>query len=374
MEFSSKMAGLNPITWRNRVQAIALSAAVGLLSGLQFWTNSAMEGYSLSIADVLVRHTLSWMSWGGLAPYLIRSARVEDFCEGKAKLSILRHGARSLAIALVHRPLHVWLVWYPFWGRGEPWDFVRDFTFFSFFTDVAIYWAIVGSTLMLGQRALLHLKDLKTAKLQGELSQSKLAVLEQQLRPHFLFNTLHALQVLQREGRKGQSIELVDKLSNMLRAMLRRGAPSEVCLHEEWIMCEDYIDLMRIRFGDRLTIESAIEVDAENGSVPRLILQPLIENAFLHGIEGRVGPGRIQIRAWIADWRLIVEIEDDGPGPGASTRSGEQVGLGSIQSRLQTIYGSDAGLDLLPGRVCGAIARLWVPYRKCDGNHVGEPA
>lgn len=349
-------------TRRNYAISLAVAFAIGVLAGVQLWLNATLEGYALSLSDVLMRQVPSWLTWGLLAPSILSWADRRSLRGSAWRGHLAWHLGVSLALALLHRPFHVWYVWYPFWGRGPVWDFVRDYTFFSLFTDVAIYWSLVGARTVLAQRADLRERELRSVRLSGELAQAKLSVLEQRLRPHFLHNTLHALQVLQTDGRIAEARTVVERLSELLRVVLAEDAPSEVTLREELRLAEPYLELMKVRFGDRLSIEADLRGSAADGLVPRLVLQPLLENAFLHGVEGRRQAGRVAVSGRLEGTDLVVEVVDDGPGPGGSSHRGSGLGCESVRRRLEARYGDTASFELAAAGV-GSVARLRLPMR-----------
>jgi len=360
---------------------LAASAVLGVLAALQMWVNTNLEGYPRSLPPLVGRHVASWATWGLVAPTVFGLTRRWPLLDAAWRRALWKHTLVGLGFSLVHRPLHVWFVWYPVWGGPNVADFVRDFTFFSLFTDFAIYWGLVGGRTILDQRELLRMRDVRTAALKGQLAESRLAALEERLHPHFLFNTLAALRALQSEGRTEEATRMLDRLSELLRVVLERGAAGEVSLREELRLARPYVDLMRMRYGERLTGHFDVSPEAADGLVPRMLLQPLIENAFVHGIDARSGAGRLEIRAEVRDGELFVEVEDDGPGPRLPVEAG--LGLSNVRERLSTRHGERASLELVPASDAGAsgaetnavgtIARVRLPWRVGVGELEESP-
>lgn len=221
---------------------------------------------------------------------------------------------------------------------------------------VVAYWLIVGLGLAL--RSYTEHRDqerraadleLQTARLEGELSTARLASLESQLQPHFLFNALHSVGGLVRGGRHEEALSTLSALGELLRASLRHGEGGDVPLAEELDLVEAYLDVERIRLGDRLDVELDAEPGVLDAPLPALLLLPLVENAIKHGIAPRPEGGRLCVRAASADGTLILSVQDDGPGfpeavlaGGAVTSGDGGIGLTNTRSRVEALYGPDA--------------------------------
>ena len=206
-----------------------------------------------------------------------------------------------------------------------------------------------------------ELQGLRTAKQQSDL---RLGMLQAQVEPHFLFNTLASVRALVRQD-PAQAEATLDALVEHLRATipkLRNGG--EALLHstlgQQLDICSSYLALMKLRTGGRLS--HAVEGDPALRArpFPPMLLLTLVENAIKHGIEPQPGPGRVEVRAAVKGDRLVVSVIDDGAGlkPGL----GGGVGLANVREQLATRYGERAGFSLrglAGGR--GAVAEIAVP-------------
>jgi two-component system, LytTR family, sensor kinase len=187
-------------------------------------------------------------------------------------------------------------------------------------------------------------RALQASRLQTQLAHAQLDVLKMQLHPHFLFNTLNTIASLMFKDVLAAQAMIV-RLSDLLRLSLQNSAGHEVPLQDELHFLEQYVDIQMMRFQDRLSVEYDIEPAARKVLVPRLILQPLVENAIRHGIGDRAGHGHVLIRATLGEAALCLEVVDDGPGmrtggdPSDSTSSG--IGLRNTRARLKQLYGAD---------------------------------
>lgn len=186
--------------------------------------------------------------------------------------------------------------------------------------------------------------------LESELAarESELKLLRAQVDPHFLFNSLNAIAGLT-HGDPDLARSLCLRLGEFLRAGLRIGSRPRIRFEEELTLARDYMEIERIRFGERLRYEEQVGADCSRVLVPPLILQPLLENAVRHGIAGLVGAGDVRLEAASAGGRMTVVIENSRD-PDAQVRRGEGVGLANVRRRLRAMYGGSAQLAVEPAR------------------------
>jgi LytS/YehU family sensor histidine kinase len=201
------------------------------------------------------------------------------------------------------------------------------------------------------------------------LAQARLQLLQAQLHPHFLFNTLHAISELVHEAPETAD-RMITSLSDLLREALRATDIQEVPLRRELELLERYLEIQHARFGDRLHVEIDVDRNATDALVPHLILQPLVENAIRHGIGARAAHGRIRVAAARKDDTLKVVIEDDGRGIEQSDREvGTGVGLGNTRERLQSLYGAKGHLTIRSRPEGGTSLSLILPWRPAPEVH-----
>ncbi len=193
-----------------------------------------------------------------------------------------------------------------------------------------------------------------------ELAGARLRALQAQLRPHFMFNALNSVAMLVRGGRGPEAVEMIARVSDLLRNSLDEDDRAEVALEEEVALARRYLAIEEVRFADRLDVRVDLTERARTARVPRLILQPIVENAVRHGLGARAVAGHIEIFASTADAKLIVVVRDDGPGPNGAPR-GPGVGLKNTRERLRTAYGTAARFTLERGTEGGAVATLVIP-------------
>ena len=178
--------------------------------------------------------------------------------------------------------------------------------------------------------------------LQKHLAESQLAQLRAQLQPHFLFNALNTISSLMQVD-VARADRLLTQLADLLRASLHGGAKNVTSLRQELELLRQYASIMQERFAGRVTIDWNIEGDALDISVPAMLLQPLLENAFKHGVERSTTPVAIHILARLDGTRLAVTVRNTGT-LAPDRRAG--IGLTNSRERLALLYGADAELTL----------------------------
>ena len=201
----------------------------------------------------------------------------------------------------------------------------------------------------------------RAAMLQVQLADARLDALRMQLNPHFLFNTLHAIAALV-ERDPGGVRRMIARLSELLRLTMDTEAEHEVTLGEELDFLRRYIDIMEVRFQGRMRIEIKAGEETRNAFVPRLILQPIVENALEHG--ARAEDGFVEITANKRGEQLVIDVTDNGPGVEANASPG--VGLGNTRARLNELYGDAASFTLTSRSEGGATAEMILPFRTAN--------
>jgi signal transduction histidine kinase len=203
----------------------------------------------------------------------------------------------------------------------------------------------------------------KQDTLMHQTMEAQLRLLQAQIEPHFLFNTLANVQSLM-ERDSPRAKHMLESFTDYLRASLGQLRATDSTLASELAMIGSYLELLQIRMEDRLRFEIDASDEALAATLPTLMLQPLVENAIEHGLEPKIEGGKVRIRARVVDGRLEIRVEDDGLGldhPRRPRRHGTGMALSNIRERLHTRYGSEAALTLMPQDV-GMQATLSLPY------------
>jgi two-component system LytT family sensor kinase len=211
--------------------------------------------------------------------------------------------------------------------------------------------------------------ELRASQLETQLSQAQLQALKMQLHPHFLFNTLHSISALVHKDPECAD-RMIARLGDFLRLTLENSGAQEVSLQKELEFLRCYLEIERVRFQDRLTTHMEIESKALDTPVPNLILQPIVENALRHGIAPRSTPGRIEISAKRKNGLLRIEVQDNGPGITAISKTNgrfrEGLGLTNTRARLRQLYGASHSFELTDAPGGGLLVTLEIPVTRAS--------
>ncbi len=230
-----------------------------------------------------------------------------------------------------------------------------------FYSIILFTWA----SLYYGANAILDLES-ERANVVNALKladTARLRALQSNLNPHFLFNALNGIATLVRERDSVTAAAMVDALSTFLRSTLQRLGSPELRVAEELELIEQYLRIQRYRFGTRLHPVVEAEPQALGALIPTLILQPLVENAVLHGVLPREAGGSVWVSVRKELATLVVSVEDDGPGLRGTSQS-FGMGLQNSADRLKALYGAAANLTIgnrTDGTGCAVVIRL--PFR-----------
>lgn len=198
--------------------------------------------------------------------------------------------------------------------------------------------------------------------LQKSLAEAQLAHLKAQLRPHFFFNALNTISALMQVD-VPRADRLLSRLADLLRATLQWGDKELMSLRDEMHMLELFAQIMQERFADRVTLSWNVDNAALGGAIPAMLLQPLLENAFKHGVERSRDAVRIEVEARRDGERLYIAIRNSGPLLGPERQDG--VGLRNCRERLNVLYGDAAQMQLkqLPDAVEASVTLPWQEHR-----------
>lgn len=216
---------------------------------------------------------------------------------------------------------------------------------------------------------------LRRQQLERDASEAQLRLLQGQIEPHLLFNTLANVQSLM-DYDPPRAKRMLETFSSYLRAGLSQMRQTDSPVESELAMARDYLALLQIRMEERLRFRIEASPQARAALVPTLMLQPLVENAIHHGLEPKLDGGCVVVAAAVRDGRLEVSVQDDGVGldaPGRRLRPGAGMALANLRARLQTRFGQGASLVLRPGREGGAEVVLSLPYARGDAGTVAMP-
>jgi len=211
-------------------------------------------------------------------------------------------------------------------------------------------------------------QEVERAELRQALAASELQALKSQLQPHFLFNTLHGISTLI-EVDKARAKAMVLKLSNLLRTALQYGNSDLITLDEELKFAEAYLDIEKMRLNGRLEAHWKIQPDTRQLLIPQLILQPLVENAIVHGVACSREGGWLEIGSQRFEGRIELRVRNSVRGKG---HSGLGLGLQNTKARLKYLYSDEAAFSFTVDEDRVATATLLIPAFGADQPHLAE--
>jgi sensor histidine kinase YesM len=248
---------------------------------------------------------------------------------------------------------------------------VWGFSICEFLIAETLYWCVVIAAYVIRNLIQLHEQEQKAAQLaleksqlETDLRQAELEALRARLNPHFLFNTLQNISVLTQQDPKTAS-RMLARLGDLLRVVLRRDSQPETTLDAEIELTQAYVALEKMRFGDRLSVRFEAAPETRQVLVPTFLLQPLLENAIIHGLKGAQQEGIIIVKAASDGPDLVLTVSDNGIGPPTEDLSQMKigVGLGSTGERLERMYPESHSLSMRRLPAGGTEVRITFPLR-----------
>lgn len=230
--------------------------------------------------------------------------------------------------------------------------------------DVITYWVFVGVIYAFDHYRESRDRELQTVQLEGKLSQAKLQALRLQIHPHFLFNALNTISaVLYEDVRLAD--RMIARLSDLLRRTLSTAQSQEVTLGEELDFLDHYLDIMRVRFEERLDVKVKAAPEVRRALVPQLVLQPLVENSIKHAANPVTGAVTATVGIRLRGDTVLIEICDDGPGVEGESEAvfRDGIGLSNTAERLRQLYGERGKLSLANIPDGGLAVRIELPFR-----------
>lgn len=236
------------------------------------------------------------------------------------------------------------------------------FSIFFILTLVSITWFFWNRSKLQQLTATVEAEKARASAIEKQALHAQLQMLQAQIEPHMLFNTLANLQgLIAVDAPRAQ--RMLDQLIQYLRATLSSSRLEQTTLAHEFSLMEAYLGLMAVRMGARLSYELYLPPALRDTLVPPMLLQPLLENAIKHGLEPKIDGGHIEVRAQVEAARLQLTVADTGLGLDAvpSATAGSGVGVANVRGRLQALYGARASFSLTRNTPGGVIAQLSIP-------------
>jgi two-component system LytT family sensor kinase len=364
--------------WQRRWVRLALIWGIWTFIGIVFTLQGYFTSYRSERPVALVDSAYLQMTWSYLwalaTPLVLWAATRLPIERNNWLRSALLHIPISIILSVIVTALGFFLNWlYWGWSAGKPIAFERmsRFVVANFSEGIGIYLLIALTSYAFSYYRRYREGQVKTFQLEAQLSQARLQALKMQLHPHFLFNTLHSISALLNKDPESAR-KMITRLGDFLRLTLENAGTQEVTLQQEMEFLTCYLEIERIRFQDRLKTNFDVAQQTLAAKVPNLILQPLVENAILHGIAPRSTPGLIEIEAKQRNGSLRIQVRDNGPGLSGHRTSQNMfkkgLGLANTEARLERLYGAAHLFDLSNNPDGGLIVTLEIPFHQDDAS------
>jgi two-component system, LytTR family, sensor kinase len=349
-------------TWRRLALIFGVWTLVAVMSTQASGFALTRTGRSFDWRPIFFSNMVSCMLWAAFTPFLLALGRRFRIERGVWPVNLSLHLVLAVAITAVE--VFSWSLERPIIRPGAPPSTTPFLVEVARELVIGLGWYFIVIALAHAEyyATLSRHESLRRAQLQSQLDAARLDALQSQLRPHFLFNTLTTIAE-QVYGDPAGADTMITRLSRLLRSSFVDPEVQEVTLRQELELLQCYLDIARVRFRERLTIDFDIHPNALDAFVPRFLLQPLAENALQHGIEPAESGGRLELRVRAHQDTMTVELHDDGVGlPAGVMRDG--TGLRNTRQRLAHLYGDAASLDIAGRPEGGTVVRVTLPFRR----------
>jgi two-component system LytT family sensor kinase len=347
------------------VSVVVICLALGLISALEARHVSISHGHPMGSSIVLASTTPRWILLALVLPFVLRLAVRYPLVPWRSGVVAL-HLAVFFVISFAHALMDTWAlgiaspmlsVVFPLTAR------VTRSWYSTLPTVISMYGAVLVAAWGMTEARERQRRTLRASQLETMLKSAQLAALRAQLQPHFLYNTLNGIAALVADVQPARAVAAIEQLGELLHASLRDDGREQITVDEEVALAERYLALQAMRFNERLRYEWQVAPAVANCRVPVFLLQPIVENAVVHGLDSGLESLTVRIDAVRVPEGIEITVENDGTSlaPGESRTSGRGLGLSATRARLATAYGDRASLELLPRRGGGVIVRIVIP-------------
>ena len=320
------------VLWRICLLGVAVGlvmAAASILDDVYVWKYTQLQW------NVYWDTILSWVGVAILTPLIFWMSRFQP-----GRRIVLHIGACIIFWCAISGTLHLIEKGLDQWQASGPMVIANGLAF-GFKFDV--YGAVLIAAIAVNHQKTKQKEELRVLEAELLLTNAQLEALKMQIHPHFLFNSLNSVMELIHQN-PAQASELLERLEYFLRITLTAQDAQDVPLKQELDFVECYLDMQKVRFPKRLSVQYEFDERSLNQRVPVLLLQPIVENAVRHGIANVTKPGQISIETRTSDGILHLKVRDTGPGMNQDFREG--IGINNTKRRLEHIYGRDYRFEM----------------------------
>ncbi len=344
---------------------VCVCLALGAIGALEAGTVSAAHGIPLDWTVVVAATTPRWIHLAIVLPFVFHLALRMPLVPFRARV-VGVHLALFVGLSLSQAIVSVWAMGFTsheiamvftWWARLQ-----RNW-YGTLPTMILAYGAVLVAAWGLNEARERQRRTLRASQLEAQLQAARVASLRAQLQPHFLYNTLNGISALVSALQPTRAVAAIEQLGELLHASLRDDGREEITIEEEVALADRYLALQAMRFGERLHYELRVAPAVADYLVPVLLLQPIVENAVIHGLDTGQEVLRVSLSATETATGVELRVENDGADLEtiAEPAARQGVGLALTRARLETCYGEKATLSLLPRDGGGAIVRILLP-------------
>ena len=338
---------------------------LGAISALEARHVSVTHGFPLDWPTVVISTTPRWILLAAVLPFVLRLGVRYPLNPPRAPVVAL-HLSLFLAVSVAHAWADSWAVTWANPQVVHMFGMIPRLTrswYNTMPTMVSMYAGVLIAAWGMTESRERQRRTLRASQLETQLQSARLAALRAQLQPHFLYNTLNGIAALVASVQPERAVAAIEQLGELLHASLREDGREEITVDEEVALAERYLALQGMRFGDRLRYEWSVAPEVRDCLVPVLLLQPIVENAVVHGLDAGQQELMVNIQATSSDEGVEIVVENNGPEIATAAQKGHGLGLSTTRARLLTAYGDRASLTLRPRDGGGARVRIVLPRK-----------
>jgi two-component system, LytTR family, sensor kinase len=321
---------------------------LGIIFAAQDWLNLRRWGYHIPSSllltswgvEYLIWGVLCWVIWRVLWPFILNASW---FCILTRVLPL------SVGVTILKE--FIWVFLFPSLPIDRPpmayWPRFLFHLTAEFVDDMVVFWCAFLLFRGLGYYQKSRENAQIAAQLEVQLANAKLSALRMQLNPHFLFNAMNSISSLMRSDVDAAD-EMLEQLSSLLRMSLERGSAQLIPLRQEIEFLEIFLLLQDRRYAGRVMRHMSVDPEAHDALVPAMILQPIVENAYVHGLSKIDKNGELSIEARRRGDELILTVTNTGVGLhlGLDSNDGRGIGIANVRDRLRLHFAGDSSLDM----------------------------
>jgi two-component system LytT family sensor kinase len=342
--------GRNEPVFMNPVIFISASVLLGILFALQEWVAWLQMGSHARAPIFFESWGIHFLLWGTLCWLLWRFLRKQVQSAG-IKMMLTVFLPLSIVVSVAEEM--IWVYLFPSLPLNHShlsyWQRLTLYLDMELFDNMVIFWCAFILFRGIGYYQQYRENEQTAAQLQIQLANAKISALRMQLNPHFLFNTMNSVSSLMRSDIDAADT-MLEQLSCLMRITLERGDAQLISLRDEMEFIETYLALQGRRYAGRVEQTISVEPDLYDALVPSMLLQPLVENAYVHGISRIHADGELLLEVKKDGKQMMICIVNSGVGLNPGKANGPDrhgVGLANIKSRLQLHYGDNASLSIV---------------------------